>query len=282
MAGLILHRWGRGPRSFATASTLALGPASILLANALDGGQPLAPLRHISEDHIRLAAEYGAAWGPIGWRLINVIFWPLAALVALTPGFGFLALRAAARRPTAEASGPLALALVPTAIYAMRGLVLGNFLPLLRMALVPASLLVTCATAPSRRALRWTVITGLVWSLAALALAQLAGPMQGLAGRASPLERLPSDLRAGVEMLRRAHGIAAMDQSAQWEDIVIAHHAQRDRFALYAPARPPECIIAIRGAALDRELRASGRAFAEACQLDRESGRISLWRCAEN
>jgi hypothetical protein len=90
--------------------------------------------------------------------------------------------------------------------------------------------------------------------------------------------RLPDDLRAGVRWVQASEELA-LDQSAGCEDLVIAHHASRDRFALYAPRTPPRQILSIAGAPLDLVLRRKGSAFGERCSLQQSVGRLSLWDC---
>jgi hypothetical protein len=261
------------------AASLALGPLSILLANQLALGRPLAPLQHISNDHLALAAEYAAGWYPPLWRAANVAFWPGVALVALTPGFALLALRGLGRRPAREAWPTLAMALVAPGIYLARGLLLGTFLPLMRMVLAPAALLACAAPAPSRRAWVACIAVAAFVDAGTLALAEVPNPLQGLAQRATPVERLPDDLRAGVEVVRASPGPVAIDQSGGWEDIVIAHHAGRDRFALYAPSAAPTRVVSIAHAKLEGELEAGRGAFGQRCAKAGELGRISWWDC---
>ncbi|MBS2032487.1 MAG: hypothetical protein JST54_31695 [Deltaproteobacteria bacterium] len=266
-------------QSLLAASLLALGPASILAANFVDGGHPFAPLDHISRDHVQLATAFAASWNPVLWRLGNVAFWPAATLVALTPVFAVLAIRALSKRPSADALIVLAIALVPTAIYAVRGLATGTFLPLLRMALVPAALLACVAPAVTRRGLTLAISAALVFDVGALALANLDTPVRALAERATPLERLPSDLRAGVAAVRESPGTVALDIGPRWEDIVIAHHAERDRFALYSPSTPPSRIISIRGGKLYSALNSTRRAFGRDCTPSGQVDRVAWWDC---
>lgn len=268
---------GRNLKSLLMAGALALGPASILLANGLELGRPLRPLEHISNEHVGLVAQLGAKYGLL-WHLMGALFWPAAALVALTPGFALLTLRAL-RRVRGSAVVPAIVAFVPPAIYAARDLLTGAFLPLLRMAGVPSELAATFVRGVGRRALLACVALGLAFDVGTFALAEFPNPLQDRALRATPVSRLPEPLRAGEGAVREARGTVAIDQSGNFEDIVIAHHAGRDRFQLYAPLQPPDRIVAIAGARLDAELRATGRAFGRSCTLAGEDAPISWWDC---
>lgn len=276
LALLVWWRAQRTARGWWLGLSLALGPLSILLANALTLHRPLAPLQHISEEHTLLAQRLVALHGPLLARLRAVLFWPVAPLLVLTPGFGLLALRAVRRVRAAEA--PAILALVPPGIYALRALLTGTFLPMLRLAAPPAQLLTVFAPPPSPRALRLAIGCAVAFDLALLGLAAFPNPLQEAARVATPLTRLPEELRAGVAALQ-VEGSAALDQSPGCEDIVIAHHAGRDRFALYAPATPPWRVVSIQGAPLDAQLARDGRAFGERCQRAGQSGRITWWDC---
>jgi hypothetical protein len=266
---------------------LWLGPASILLANGLATGRPWAPLSHISRDHAALAAPFLAWAGPLGWRLGSALFWLAAPLVVLTPGFGLCALRSAwdgLRRLGAvarDAGAALLPALLPPLVYAGRALILGDFLPMLRLALPPSVLL--CAAAPRRpnRPLATSIAVALAFDAALLLVALAPGPPQELAQRVSPLSRLPDDLRAGAAWLRAAPTSSALDRSPRWEDIVMAHAAGLDRFALYEPGRPPAQVVAIEGGALDRSLREEGSALGVHCRRQEARGRVSRWRCGQ-
>ena len=280
IVGALLAWRGRfSIRSLLAAATLTLGPVSILIANFLEGGHPFAPLEHISRDHVHLATEYAASWNPLLWRLGNLAFWPLALLAALTPLFAILAMRALSRRPSTDALFIVAIALVPVAIYALRGLTTGTFLPLLRMSLVPAALLACVAPSVTRRSLSLAVGIALVFDAGTLILANLDNPARTLAGRATPIERLPDDLRAAVTAVVQATGPVALDVGPRWEDIVIAHHAEKNRFALYAPASPPARVVSIRGGKLDAELTSTKRAFGRDCALSGQVERVTWWDC---
>lgn len=266
---------GEVRRSWAAAVLLLAGPASILLANALTSGDPLAPLHHVAQEHVGLGRAEEEARGVLAWRLRTLLFWPLAWVVTLTPGFAWFAARGlvAAVRARSRSAPAAALGLVGPAAYALRAALFGTFWPMTRF-LLPAAAQALVAQPPLRRPeLAACVVIALLFN-AGLVL------WEGWEGPRSPVSRLPDDLRRGVEVLRRTER-AVLDVSPRYEQIVIAHHAGRDHWRLrWEPGQPlPELVVAVRGGELEGQLRTEGgRLFGCAWEEAGGEGRISWWR----
>jgi hypothetical protein len=259
----------------------APGPASLLLANGLDHGDPLGPLRYIAVEHVALAQAAVAQHGPVLWRLWSVAYWPLALVLVLTPGFFVVLARSALRWQAAGRDRwlPLVAGFTPPLLYAGKGLWSATFWPMSRLALAPAVLGGLALPPLGRTTLLRCVAVALAFD-AALAGLTLSGSGWGArVGPISPLSRLPDDWRAGAQALREGPANAALDRMPGWEDIPIAYHSGRNRFDLQRSVfeAPPERIVAIRGGDYDRQLAASGTALGARYVRTGGVGRVSWW-----
>jgi 4-amino-4-deoxy-L-arabinose transferase-like glycosyltransferase len=106
-------------------------------------GHPFAPIRYIEEFHRSWVLSDLARWGPVLYRLQNLLFWPGTALLTLTPLvalFGIAGMVYAWReRPNQR--WLLWVAWIPSAYFTFRAALLVNFQPLARFAASQVALL---------------------------------------------------------------------------------------------------------------------------------------------
>lgn len=253
----MLAQRARPLRALGGAVLFALGPLSILGAN-LVAGDMLAPVRHVSAEHLMLAQTAQAQWGTVPWRLAMALWWPAAIVLVLTPGFaGLLALQVVRAVRERAVLLPGAAAGIPPAIYATRAVVFGSFWPMARFALGPAALLLAYMRAAPARVLLGCIGVACAFSLGIQAAgAWLPNPLGMWAAASAPVSRMPDDLRAATEALR-AHGCADawLETSPHYEEIVVAHNAGCDRFAMLpTDGALPSFVLAVRGRALEARL----------------------------
>lgn len=267
------------------ASALALGPLSILAANAFNG-DALAPLRHVSEEHVRLAAQAQAQYGVLPWRLAMLFWWPMALLLVLTPGFGLWTLYSlvdGARRRLDEWISPKAgvagLGLLAPALYAFRSVFLGTFWPMTRFATGPAAFLVVAMKAPTRRILVTCTLVALAFDVL-LVVAPALGPKAARwASPLTPVPRLTDELRGGVGWLEDARCQRVLvGDTPYYEDILLAHHAGCDRFALRREKQPQHALT-IDGSELALSLERGEPVHGFRCVAVDRIGRLGWWRC---
>jgi len=146
----LLQAW-RGPsrvRTVRIAALFAFGlPFALptlwwMVRNQLDVGDALAPFHHVDQDH-RGLADQGLRWfGPIGYRLYCLAYWPANVLVLSSPVIGLFSLAGAARALVKKQPGWgfVLLAWVPAAYFTFRGAVRADFRPMSRFVLVAAAL----------------------------------------------------------------------------------------------------------------------------------------------
>lgn len=253
---------------------LGLGPASILIANGLAHGAPLAPLQHVASEHVALAAMEVERQGALEWRLKTLLFWPTAWFVTLTPGFAIAVLWGVglAVKQRGRALLPVSLGLLPPAIYSVRG-VLGTFWPMTRF-VAPAASLGACAMPPLRkRTLLTCVGIAVVFNLGLVLVGGLSGPR-------SPVTRLPADLRAAVAAMEEVEGAGVLlDRGPRYEHIVVAHHADHVhwRVTRKQEGKIPERIVTFRGGEVDAALKESGEMFGVRYERVGSRGRVSWW-----
>ena len=255
--GLLLLDWRAGRRAFFEVvwfGALATLPAALWLWQNQRYGGALAPIRFIDKDHLELAAM-GLRWyGPIGYRLFCLGYWPVAVLILASPLAGALAIAGAARALWTRARGweLAALGWIPAAYLTFRGAVLADFRPLLRFALVSATLslpFVWSMIVSIRSRFGPRIATATLW-LAALFL--LATPL-GLAAASydrngnlaewarplSPISSVPPGIAQAARYLRDHAGprdVVLLDGVWDYLDIPLAFEsglpeAQLDRRA---------------------------------------------------
>ncbi len=154
LAGWLLLR--RVPLSrVALFCALAALPVPLWLwQNARFGGDWLAPIHYIDQDHRALAAMAVGWFGQLRWRAYCLAYWPLSLLLLCSPVLGLLSLVGAARALWRRSAGweLAAVAWIPAAYFTFRGVVLADFRPLSRFVLVAATLSLPFA---------WSVLAGL-------------------------------------------------------------------------------------------------------------------------
>jgi len=138
-----------------------------LWQNARFGGDWLAPIHYIDQDHRALAAMALGWFGQLRWRAYCLAYWPLSLLLLCSPVLGLLSLAGAARALWRRSAGweLAAVAWIPAAYFTFRAVVLADFRPLSRFVLVAATLSLPFA---------WSVLAGLP-RRARIATAALAG-----------------------------------------------------------------------------------------------------------
>lgn len=283
----LVARAGRGERlgMLLKTSALALGPLSILMANAV-AGDPMAPLRHVSEEHVWLAELAQARFGVVPWRVAMIFWWPMALLVVLTPGFGLWTMYSlvdGARRRLVEwvspTGGVAVLGLVAPVLYAFRSVFLGTFWPMTRFATGPAAFLALVMKAPSPRVLVTCTAVAVAFDVG-LVMAPVIGPeAERWASPLTPVPRLADDLRRGVAWLEgeRCEDVLVSD-APYYEDILLAHHAGCDRFALRREKQPRRALV-LEGSELAAMLERGEPVHGRACHLVEQRGRVGWWRC---
>ena len=264
---------------------LGLGPASLLLANAIDFGNPLTAINYINEDHVLLVAGAEAIYGRLPWRLAMVGYWPAAFLVVFTPGFAVAALVGVFRTIRQRASGlwPLSFGGVAPAVYAFRSVVMGSLWPMMRFVLAPAALIAAVMPPLRPRTLALCAAIAIACDVGVVIVGDGQPGIGMRAAAISPVSRIPADFRAGGEALRQASGPVALDFVPTYEDILVAYAAGMNRYWLLHPAPSilPVRVVAIAGGDLDAELRATSIAFGHAYRLVGEQGRVSWWDLAD-
>jgi len=107
-------------------------PLIWMQGNEIALGSPFAPIHHIEDFHRAWVGEGLARWGPVLYRLQNLLFWPGTALVTLSPMvalFGFAGMWSAwKQRPLHR--WLIWTALIPAGYFTLRSAVLLNFQPL--------------------------------------------------------------------------------------------------------------------------------------------------------
>ena len=202
----VLALWwiGRGfpqqrARGLLAAALLFVGPANILIANAFALGKPFAPLSYIARDHLTLAMAAQERMGVGLWRSLMTLFWPGALVAVLTPGFAVVSLWSLGKRVGERSPGPDARGAGdgPAADLHLQvgraGLVLadGALCPGARAAMIMIGM-----KGIGRRALAACVATSIAYSAVLSVIIGDGKPGLGLfAAAASPVSRLPSDLR---------------------------------------------------------------------------------------
>jgi hypothetical protein len=214
----------------------AVLPAAWLAWGARAGGDPLFFAHYIMTDHADVAGDVAGRFGPVLGRARQLGIWLVAFLAAMTLPGAALAVAAIARgwrRLAAPARIVVVAALAPPALYLARGLLLQQFEPLARFALVPGTLLLPLAAAvvPAARgrAFRAATATAAVVFSLVVWLVATAGRERIWAGAESmgALTRLDGEDRALAAAIRarRAPHAPVMIEPLAFADIAIAHAA---------------------------------------------------------
>ena len=106
-------------------------------------GDAFAPIKYIESFHQAWVADGVARWSSIGYRALNLFFWPGVALFTLSPLIAWFGGRGMVRiwRQRPEYRWLIWVVLVPTAYFTFRAVVLLNFVPLGRFAVTQVALL---------------------------------------------------------------------------------------------------------------------------------------------
>jgi len=268
--------------AFGQALLLGTGPASILLANALDSGRPFAPLEHVEAEHVRMAEGARAYWGELRYRLAQPFYWPAAVLACLTPGYGAAALVSGVRALRRAGARMAAVAgMTAPLVYVARAAVFGTFRPMARFAMGPSVLL--AVTLPPLSAVETAAFAGIAVAsdialVSTAVLAEPDSPEETLASL-SPVPLLPGDLAAGVRAVGEARGPVVLDSAPTYEHLMIAAQTGVDAWTLQnpAPGVVPVRVVSLRGGELDVQLRGTGRAFGARYLMMGQRGRVAWW-----
>jgi 4-amino-4-deoxy-L-arabinose transferase-like glycosyltransferase len=124
------------------AALCSVFPLWWLVGNYRLHGDPTFPLAYINAEHREWAATFDGAWRQLWLRAQGIAFWPVMALVTLTPGFALLGMAGMARawndRPAVR--WLLIAAVAPIVYYGLRTTLFADFVPLTRF--MAASLVV--------------------------------------------------------------------------------------------------------------------------------------------
>lgn len=233
LAALVWWRGRSFTRALAFGAVAASFPVAWLLGHLVDTGDLLAPLRLIDEYHREWFRSEAAMWGEARYRLIVASFWPLTALVTLTPPLavlGGLALKHAWRGP---ARWLVVLIVASAGVLAVRGAVLSSFVPLSRFTLKELSLFLVFVGAAlarletSRPRVAVALVALLVAWLPGLELAARAEWRWANSFRAvSPLSLNDEPLRVVARHLRahaRPDDVVAVDVDPEgFDDLQLA------------------------------------------------------------
>lgn len=109
-------------------------PLLWMQGNELAHGDPLYPVNYISEFHEQWVGPEMSRWGQLLFRLQNLVFWPASAIVTLTPLVAIFSFVGMWRvwKETPEHRWLVWVVLVPTGVFALKGAVLLDFVPLAR------------------------------------------------------------------------------------------------------------------------------------------------------
>jgi hypothetical protein len=243
LCGLLLLDWRRGERALADIAgygVLAALPALLWLAQNARFGDALAPLHYVDRDHLALARAALGQKGQVGYRLFCLAFWPGAILLICSPAAGALALFGAVRALALRTRGweLAALAFVPALYFTFRGAVLTDFRPLVRFAMVAATLALPFACgavgsirasfgAPAARIALFA--SGLLMLATPAALAALSYGRNGAAAEwarpLSPIASVPPGIAQAARFLRAradANDLVLLDGVWNYLDIPLA------------------------------------------------------------
>jgi hypothetical protein len=215
----------------------AVLPAAYLLWLRAVGADPWAFARIISAEHLALAATLATRIGGLLARLHQVTVWVLGLAAAMTP-IGLLGLPRVARRwrrLDGATRVVVAAAAAPMLLYLVKGLVLNDFAPQARFALVPGICLLPLAldALASRMNARTLQASAAAGALAFVAVVSVVAfgrrsASMGEAEALAPITRLDSDARAVATYLstNRRPAESIFVDTLDYVDIVIAHAAR--------------------------------------------------------
>ncbi len=201
-------------------------------------GDPLFALHYIDAYHTRWVQD-GVAWlGEPLQRLSSALFWPGTMLVTCSLFVGLFALAGVTRALVQRRQRTLALlALAPVALYAFKGAVLLNFVPLARFFMVPAALALfyvddgfdwLCGRLgpTSRRALAGVTAATAVGFVLWLGwfTAWKTGPREDTLRPIAPLSTMPVDQMQVARFLGRSatgDGLVILDEAPEYTDINV-------------------------------------------------------------
>lgn len=187
-------------------------PLLWMQGNELAKGSAFYPVYFIEAFHRGWVQEGITRWGNVGYRLQNLLFWPGAALLTLSPGvalFGASGMRRAFReRP--EARLLLWVAWVPTVYFTFKAAVLMSFVPLARFAVNQLVLLLPFVAygfdgllgkwPPRARASVWTLTALLAVTVPTVVAVRSYHQEDGLASSLRPVSPLSANPAAVMQV----------------------------------------------------------------------------------
>ncbi|MGZ3480050.1 MAG: ArnT family glycosyltransferase [Myxococcaceae bacterium] len=256
--------------------------AAWMQGNERAKGDPFAPLRYIESFHKGWVAEGVARWTSAGYRAQNLFFWPAVALFTLSPLIAWFGARGMVRvwRQRPEYRWLIWVALVPTAYFAFRSVVLLDFVPLARFAVTQVALLLPFVGVGYQATVEGkSPLAARAWAGAALGLAVLLPVGVGIATvnrddqlatslrPVSPVSTNPPAvmqvarwLKSEVAPLGRA---AALDVDPQYWDLQIAFFSglpdtrlarmRWDIFRKQVKEQRPEVLVRREGGEMEKE-----------------------------
>ena len=269
-------------------------PAVWLQGNEVAMGSALYPVHFIDQFHKTWAASAVGSMGQVGFRLENLFFWPAIALLTLSPlvaVYGMVGMVSAWRK-VRENRWLVWVALVPTAYFTFRAVVLADFVPLGRFTVNQIALLLPFVAAGFvAMASKWS--QPMKWGLVGVsALVAVATPLwlglftwqaeQGLAvslNPVSPVANIPPSVMYAARYLRDhvapTGSSVVLDSDQQYSDIQLAFfshlpesrlvRARWKNFDTELQKQHPDYLVRIEGGNLDKR-----------ADFDSRGGRVQL------
>ncbi len=207
-----------------------------LIGNQVGEGDALYPIRFIDQFHRSWWPAEAAHWGEAVYRLICLSFWPGAAALTLFPvvaGPGCVALRRSWKEQP-ELRWVVALVVVPSLLYTVRGAVMSSFAPLARFTMKEVLLLLPfagAALAAQRPRFAWSAIgLAAAWCIGLGAYCFEPGSRWSFTLRSiAATSRLEPELRLTTDWLaQHPEGLLVVDEDPWgFDDLTISYFSGR-------------------------------------------------------
>ncbi len=180
-----------------------LFPVMWMIGNYQMHGDPTFPFDYINGEHSRWAATYGGFWRELWLRAQGIGFWPVMALVTLTPGvaaFSFVGI-VAVWRERRTVRWVIVMLSAPILYYAVRTTIFGDFVPLTRFMAVSLALMLVFVWDGHRVATRWWGSSASAFARSGRGCSRAGSPGRRSAG--SPSDTMASFRTSSDRSVRR-------------------------------------------------------------------------------